>query len=105
MNEMTKDLLYITEENNLKYYKLKDIEGQIPFVINPVGFNPGLYIHRYVQKLSPDTSDIFPSPLRFHEFRPSDSVWFRGVRIGNVQLFLKNDEFRETLFKCLLSSL
>ena len=82
MNEMTKDLLYITEENNLKYYKLKDIEGQIPFVINPVGFNPGLYIHRYVQKLSPDTSDIFPLPLRFHEFRPSDPVWFRGVRIG-----------------------
>ena len=93
MNEMSKDSLYVHEEDNLKYYRFKDIEGQIPFVINPVGFNPGLFVSRYVEKLSPDTQDLFPSPLRFHEFRPSDPVWFRGLRIGKHFDFMKSRIF------------
>ena len=100
MHEFSKDTLTIFEDQSgQKHYMLKNIDGMVPFVTNPVGFNPGIFIQRYVHKLSSDTPDLFPSPLRFHEFRPSDSVWFRGVRIGKNRPDMAMQEIGNVLGK------
>ena len=64
----------------------KELEGGlILFEPNAVGFNPGLYMERFMSKLNPDTKYLITRPLRksrYFNIHENPQVWYEKNKVG-----------------------
>ena len=59
------------------YYRLKTHDkGQIPFATNKLGFNPGLFIERYLSKLYRNQDLLFQVPIKMTQNEP---IWYKNM--------------------------
>ena len=59
------------------YYRLKTHDvGQIPFATNKLGFNPGVFMERYLSKLNRNQDLLFQVPLKMTQNEP---IWYKNM--------------------------